>query len=358
MSNVEQHSYTVPIIILNWNGLEDTKECLTALFEMDDQNFKVYLLDNGSKSDVPALVELYEDHPQIELLLSDENLGFTKGNIHVLEHIIKTADYQWEYLALLNNDTAVGKSWLSSLLAEAKSKNAGMVASKMINYFDRSIMDNAGHMMLNTAEIVPIGHADKIENYNDPIDNFGSCAGATLYERSMIDEIGFFDPYFSTGYEDAEIGARALVSGYKCVYAPGAIVYHKISQSVSKIFDYDYLLHIQKNIFFSYLKLMPWPVILISLPSFIVKYLIIIIIDIIFWRPKYLKILFQTLWETFTKEFTTIRKKRKEFFAQIQPISSFQILRKQQFFLWFDTKRFFKYIVFRKQSEFDKVHNK
>jgi len=356
MSNTaDQH--IIPVIILNWNGLEDTIECLDSMFEMEFQDFQIFLLDNGSsQNDVDVLTEKYDFHPKVDLIFSDENLGFTKGCNYVYENFVKVSKLKYDHFALLNNDTAVDTNWLGNLLASAKAHKAGVVSSKMINYFKRDIMDNAGHKMLNTAEIIPIGHAEPIEDYDQFEENFGSCAGATLYSKEMIEKIGFFDLYFSTGYEDAELGARAYVTGFKCIYEPTAIVYHKISQSVNKIFDYDYLLSIQKNIFYSFFKLMPLPVLILSIPSFIFKYISVIIIDILFWRPKYMKILFQTVYELITQELSAIRKSRKLFHKNNKTIGSFSIMKAQEFFLMFDIRRFIKYVVLEEKSEYDKIH--
>ena len=351
-----QNMKPVPILMLNWNGISDTNLSIESLQKMKFQNWRLFLLDNGSDNDEGLkLVEKYSGSYQIRVILSNDNLGFTKGNIALYEELIRSG-LDFDYLVLLNNDTEVEHFWLTELIEAAMLQNADMVSSKMINFFDHKQMDNAGHKMINTAEIVPIGFQESSENFENAFENFGPCAGACLYSKKMIDCIGFFDPYFETGYEDAELGARAIVSGYKSFYAPKAKVYHKISQSVNKILDFDYILTIQKNIFYSYFKLMPLPVILLSIPSFIIKYLFVFIVDILFWRPKYLKIHFLSFRMIF-KNWPQIREARNAFMKGGNKISSFRILFKQQFFLWFDAKRFFKFVLFRKKSEFDKVIN-
>ena len=170
----------------------------------------------------------------------------------------------------------------------------------------------------------------------------------------MLREIGIFDEYFDTGYEDAELGVRATVLGYKCIFEPTAIVYHKISQSINKIRNYEYLLKIQLNIFYTYFKLMPSLVLLINIPSFLFKYGSVILIDVIFYRPAFLKIILDAFYRTIFKERKKIMVSRRAFFKNHRPISAFRILHKQTFFLWFDIQRFFKYVVFRKPTEFER----
>ena len=136
-------SPTIPIIILNWNGIEDTLECGESLMKQSHPDFIVYLVDNGSdERNVRLLCEHFNHHPKIRLIFNEKNLGFTRGNNAVLRSIL-TEKTPPKYVALLNNDTAVEPDWLSQLVRCAEASGAGMVSSKMVNYYDRSRMDNA-----------------------------------------------------------------------------------------------------------------------------------------------------------------------------------------------------------------------
>lgn len=343
---------TIPIIVLNWNGLEDTIECLDAVFEQTYTNFVVYLVDNGSKgNDVSILKEKYDSEERVNLVINKDNLGFTKGNNLVLRQIIEEEGF--DYVFLLNNDAISEPDCLENLVKSAIENEADMVACKMISYFSRDQLDNVGHKMLNTAEIIPVGHMENVDEYNEVLENIGPCAGACLYSVEMLREIGVFDEYFDTGYEDAEIGVRANILGYKTIFEPSAVVYHKISQSVDKIRDYEYLLKIQLNIFYTYFKLMPFWVLLINLPSFIFKYGSVIVIDIVFFRWKFLKMMCDAIYRTTFKERKTIAEARKKFLKRHKPISTMKILKKMEFFLWFDIKRFWKFVVLKQKTTFE-----
>ncbi len=347
------HTLPIPIIILNWNGINDTIECLDSVLKMTYTNFIVYLVDNASEDgSQKILTQQYKNHPKIRLIFNKENLGFTKGNNVILRQILQQPDLP-AYVALLNNDTAVEQDWLGCLIESAISNQAAVVASKMIDYYERDKMDNAGHLMLNTGEVIPIGHGQPITEYHQGFENMGACAGAALYATKMLQTIGIFDEHFTTGYEDAEIGVRAVVANYKCWYEPKAKVYHKMGQSVKKIFNYDYSLSIQKHILYSYFKLMPLSVLLIAIPSLIVKYIAMLVIDILFWRPKFLKIMYQSLKETFTEDLRLIMKERKAFFKNTKSTTCLSIIRRQTFFLWFDMNRFYKYFILNKNTSFD-----
>ena len=351
---MEIENYKIPIIILNWNGIQDTLECLDSLMQQTHQNFQVYLVDNGSEaSDVHTLKEKFNKHPKIQLTLNQENLGFTKGNNEILrKYILPNPDYK--YVLLLNNDTTQDKDWIKELVLCAETQQAQIISTKMINYFDRTKLDNVGHQMLNTGEIIPIGHNEPIEDHLTPSENMGACAGAALYDVEMLRKIGILDEYFTTGYEDAEIGVRANVLGYRTVYAPKAIVYHKVSQSVAKIWNYEYVLQIQVNIYYSFLKLMPKSILLLNLPFLLFKFIVLFLINLLFWRPKFLKILFHSYYRIFTNEWGRIRQERTAFLQKQTPLNAWSIWRKLRFFLWFDIWRFWQFFILKKEMVFEK----
>lgn len=339
----------IPIIILNWNGIEDTIACIDSVLHQTYTSFEIYLVDNGSESDeVIRLKSLYDSHPKIQLICNPTNLGFAKGNNEVMTTILNGENIP-PYLVLLNNDTEVEPTWLQALIDTANNQQADMVSSKLINFFDRSKMDNAGHMMMNTGEIIPVGSNQPIENHNIIIENIGACGGAALYGTKMLQDIGLFDDFFKTGYEDAELGLRAHLLGYKTLYAPEAVVYHKVSQSIKKIFDYDFVLKSRVDVFYTFLKLMPKRVILLALPSIVLKYFIMIVVDIIFFRFQFLKLIFHSFKEILFTKRGLIKQKRKAFRANRKFIPTRNILKTQTFFLWWDVKRFFRDIVFKKK---------
>ncbi len=354
MSKTKQAQPKIPILLLNWNGLADTIECIDSLLRQSYANFEIFLLDNGSeKQQVDQLIENYQNHSQITLILNKENVGFTQGNNQLLtEYILPEETYQ--YVVLLNNDTEVPTNWLENLVTAAQRNNADMISCKMVNYFERNVMDNAGHRMLNTGEILPIGNGEPVQDYDQPFENLGACGGAALYSTKMLRDIGIFDDYFNTGYEDAELGLRAVVLGYKSYFEPTAVVYHKVSRSINKIRDFEYTLKIQLDIFYTCLKVLPLPVLIINFPFFVFKIGMLFGINIVFRRWKFMKVLTHSLRIILFDQWSLIRKKRHAFLSNRKTLTNWQILRKQEFFLLFDIKRFFKHIVFKEKMVFEK----
>lgn len=343
----------IPIIIINWNGLEDTEACIAALMKQTVKNFKVYLVDNGSVDGSPEkLSKKYEANPRVKLIFNQKNLGFTRGNNKILaEYILSNKAYQ--YVVLLNNDTVPTKNWLANLVQSAKINQAAIVSSKMVDFFEPHKMDNAGHLMLSTGEVLPIGHGEPVANYTKGFENMGASAGVALYSTQMLRAIGVFDEHFDTGYEDAELGVRAVMTGYKCWYEPTAIVYHKMGQSVKKVFNYDYALTIQKHILYSYFKLMPFSIIILTIPFLLLRLLALLIVSLLFFRFKYFKILVRSFKETLLNNYCIIKEARSNFFYNNTLIDTSRILKKQTFFLWHDLKRVYKFFFQEKPSAID-----
>src|SRR5260221_6391947 len=102
----------VSIIILNWNGLENTKKCLDSLLKISDINYKIILVDNGSKNDeARKLKKKYGK--KIDIYPLPTNRGFTGGVNYGIEIAMKENP---EYYLLLNNDTTVEKDFLKNLI--------------------------------------------------------------------------------------------------------------------------------------------------------------------------------------------------------------------------------------------------
>ena len=210
---------TIPIVILNWNGLEVTLECLEALKAQSYQNIQIHLVDNGSlESEKKELAQLVKQDPKIGFYNNEKNLGFAKGVNQVLKKLVKQNEF--EYVLLLNNDTVPDEDWVEEMLRAAKKHRWDMVASKQLFYETPQVIDNAGLTLLSTTEILPIGAREYAKNFEKPYACLCPSAGAALYKLQVFKEVGFFDTKFKTCYEDAELGLRAALAGFKCGFAP------------------------------------------------------------------------------------------------------------------------------------------
>ncbi len=343
---------TIPIFIINWNGYQDTVECISSLKMMSDQSYHVHLLDNGSDhQEGERLRTLYADDDLVTVTVNAENLGYTDGTLLQWSQIADTTDS--DYIALLNNDTEVHPGWLTEMRAFAQKSKADVISSCLVDYADRSILDNTGHFLLSTGEIMPAAHGEPVADHQVSEENWGACAAACFYSTAMLRDIGFFDPFFDTGYEDAELGLRARLTGHVCLYCPEAIVYHKGGASLDKVMNDGYKQKIQIDIFYSYMKLMPMSFILLNAPFFLFKHMAVAVVNLIFLRTTFLKNSVKSFLAIHGKHRATLKQARRNFHSQHQVKSWLYIAKHSVFFLWLDVKRFWTLMIMDRKSKFD-----
>ncbi|MBI3661243.1 glycosyltransferase family 2 protein, partial [Candidatus Acetothermia bacterium] len=163
------------------------------------------------------------------------------------------------FIALLNNDTESDVRWLEELMkALAAHPEAGFCASKLVFYHQRNLIDTAGDYFSIAGSAGKLGHLDQADKpeYNQLREVFGACAGAALYRKEMLDEIGLFDEDFFVSFEDVDLSFRAQLKGYKCLYVPTAIVRHRVHGTIQKNSP-AYVYYGHRNLEYVYLKNMP-----------------------------------------------------------------------------------------------------
>jgi GT2 family glycosyltransferase len=215
----------VSIIIVNWNGREFLRECLEGLRRQVYRDFSVILVDNGSHDGSTAFVS--ENYPEVSIVALKDNRGFAAAN-NVALHTIET-----EFVALLNNDAVPHPLWLKSLVeALEEHPQAGLAASKMLLYDRPEMIDRAGDGYTRAGAALLRGRGLSADCHRIREWVFGACAAAALYRMAMLRDIGFFDEDLFLLYEDVDLSFRAQLKGYKCLYVPEALVYHKGSSSI------------------------------------------------------------------------------------------------------------------------------
>ncbi|MDD3887319.1 MAG: glycosyltransferase family 2 protein [Patescibacteria group bacterium] len=239
----------VYIIILNWNGLKDTEKCLESLKNINYNNYKIVLVDNGSKNNEDKILKQKFGN-YIHIISNKKNLGFAEGNnIGIRYALRQNADY----ILCLNNDTVVRQNFLNRMVDSAVDNKADMVATRMLNYFDKNKIDNLGIQMTWS------GLAFNILEENCKY-LFCPCGGATLYSAKLLRSVSlnnnYFDPDFFMYNEDVDLGFRARLLGYNCVLADNAIVYHKGGASSGHLSNF-HVFYNQRNILYVILKNFP-----------------------------------------------------------------------------------------------------
>jgi len=211
------------VIIPNWNGAHHLPTCLESLRRQTYTHFEVIVVDNASTDGSQAL--LARDYPAVQVVALAQNLGFAGG----VNAGIRAA--RGELIVLLNNDTEADPNWLAELVRALQAHpEAGLAASKLRLFDRRDVLHSAGDLY----RLDGIPDSRGVWQRDDGrFDNdrwvFSGCGGAVAYRRSMLDEIGLFDPDFYFNLEDVDLAWRAQLAGYRCIFAPAAIVYHKVS---------------------------------------------------------------------------------------------------------------------------------
>ncbi|MEK6921881.1 MAG: glycosyltransferase [Nanoarchaeota archaeon] len=252
----DENEPAVSIIILNWNGREETKKCLDSLKKIQYHNYNVILVDNGSKD---GSAEYFERHyPHVELIKHKENLGFTGGvNRGILVALKKK---ETEYIFLLNNDCIVDPLFLKELVVvgEEATEN-GIIGPKLYYYSLPHLIWSAGGTYipwLGKPRVRGINKEDTPEfNKKCKVDWMTGC---TLIKKSVFDKIGLFDEDYFSNYEDVDFSFRARNAGFSIYYVPTSLIYHKVAKDWGGVDNplYIYyqtrnnLLFIKKNIQF------------------------------------------------------------------------------------------------------------
>lgn len=278
----------VTIIILNWNGWQDTIECLESLYQIDYPNYHVIVVDNASSDESLQKIKEYcdgklevksgffeynhENKPfnvlkytenelrsiknhelcpfDLLIIKNSENHGFAGGNNigirFALDILIS------DYILLLNNDTVVDPNFLDELIEVAESnKSFGFVGPKTYYYDKKKIIQTTGgcRIHLNRAEPfhVDLGEED-VGQYDKDINIDYVSGSCILCKREVIEQIGLMDEAHFMYWEEADWCFRGAKYGYKSIYAYKSKIWHKVGRSSQTPFKIYY--HNRNRVYF------------------------------------------------------------------------------------------------------------
>lgn len=251
----------ISIIVVNLNRSDLLRACLLSLTRQRLVRAEVIVVDNGSTDGSVQMVrsEFQNACWPIRIIENSENKGFCEAN----NQGIGIARGAW--IALLNNDAEAEENWLHEL-AEALRKNprAGMAASKILVWENPQRIDKVGHLIFLDGQNrgrgtgqVDRGQYDRMEDVAWP----DGCAA--MYRKDMLDEIGGFDEDFFAYADDAELGLRARIAGWGCVYASGAVVRHHRGATLG-VRSMRRVELIERNRVLLALKLFPWSLVCLN----------------------------------------------------------------------------------------------
>lgn len=224
----------ISIIILNWNGKEHIEECLSSVLASKHANLEIIVVDNASTDCSGNCIRKIK---KVSLIENSCNVGYAAGNN------IGFGAAKGKYIVTLNNDTAVEPEWLDKPLEELEENDTiGVISCRQMDYFNRNIINGLYHYPDKSLLFRAYGNGDPINREHLNTGFVISANGASsIFRKEMLDKIGGFDERFFAYHEDCDIGMRAFLAGWKCLYVPDAVIYHKEGSSFkkrSKTFNY------------------------------------------------------------------------------------------------------------------------
>lgn len=247
----------VSVVVVNWNRKELLRRCLESLAQQREICFEVVVVDNGSTDgSVEMLAGEFSRRPDLPLRLitNRANLGFCAANNQGFQ-----AAGPAEFIALLNNDAEAEPGWLAALLSAFSGRSdVGMAASKILVYEDPSRIDKVGHLIYPDGQNRGRGSGEYDHGQYDRQEEVLWPDGcAAMYRRAMLDTIGGFDEDFFAYADDADLGLRGRIAGWRCLYVPAAVVRHHRGATLGK-FSSRRLELIERNRVLLAAKLFPW----------------------------------------------------------------------------------------------------
>ncbi len=272
----------VSVVVLNWNGGDKLIACLESLFLQKISKpegaegaeghggFEVILVDNASDDgSLERVRKRYGD--RVRIIENKSNLGFAVG----CNQGISASQSPW--IALINNDAVADPRWLLELLRKGKGRpDVGMVATRILRHDNRDLLDSIGVGLYPDGMSRALHRGEKDSaRFRDGYPVLIPSGAACLLRREMLNAQGCFPEDFFIYSDDTDLAIRGQLAGWKCVFAPKAVVYHHYSAAVGpasrmKIF------YVERNRIWVLLKFYPLSMILISGVYTLIRYLAVI----------------------------------------------------------------------------------
>ena len=225
----------VSVVILNWNGLNDTIKCLESVKNLTYKNIEIIVVDNGSRPDSKKFLSNLENIVYVDNKI---NRGFTGG------HIDGLSVAKGNYIVLLNNDAVIASNYIEQALKSfINDKHVGAVGGRAYFWDDSHPAFSTFNRYYSYQNINPISAEAISQEYDEGIkmevnNVSGSCV---MVSRSAIEEVGYlYEPFFAY-YEETDLFARMKRAGIKVIYDPQLSIWHKNGTSSSSYFQFRQL---------------------------------------------------------------------------------------------------------------------
>ncbi|HYP13076.1 MAG TPA: glycosyltransferase family 2 protein [Bryobacteraceae bacterium] len=222
--NTDGLSPVVSVVVVNLNRRELLHRCLLSLDAQTASGFEVIVIDNGSTDGSGEMLNQVVSHLRfpLQVIQNVANLGFCGGNNQGIRRA------RGEYIALLNNDAEADSGWIAAMLESLRSRpEFGMAACKILVHENPRKIDKVGHLIFLDGQNRGRGSGElDLGQYEIEEEILWPDGCAAMYRRAMLDEIGIFDEDLFAYGDDAELGLRARIAGWRCIYVPRAVVRH------------------------------------------------------------------------------------------------------------------------------------
>ena len=222
------------VIVLNWNGYEDTVECLNSLKKTDYQKHKVILVDNGSDNEEGQ--RLKQRFPEVHLIQNKFNRGFAGGNNDGINWALKN---DFDYIVNLNNDCLVEKDWLTRLIEGMIKSHADFGTPRIMFYPEKDIIYSDGDVLIPDGTGRAVRHLQEYSRSRSIIPIFSACGAGSIYSRKCLERIKikggqYFDELYFAYFEDLDLGMRLKACDFNGVALRESVVYHKCSRTAGR----------------------------------------------------------------------------------------------------------------------------
>lgn len=235
---------TVPkvyIILVNYNGIADTKECLKSLQNITYPNYDVIIVDNASK-DHDALMQDKEIQNNAILIFSKYNNGFSDGNNQGIAYAL---NHNADYVLLLNNDTIVEKDFLEALVSTAeKHSDTGIVTGNIFYYSQPDMLWYSNGSFDKKTCITEMVQPTEYEETKITF----ACGCLMLIRASVLQQIGMLSDKFFLYSEDTDFCCRVAKAGYQLYWTKKSVIYHKVSASTINNSDFQQYYLVRNNL--------------------------------------------------------------------------------------------------------------
>jgi GT2 family glycosyltransferase len=246
----------IAIIILNYNKKELLEKCLISIEKIKYSNFKAVVVDNGSEDGSEYLVR--NKFPSAKFIPMGYNSGFCKGNNIGINFALKN---NFDGVLLLNNDTEADPNLLNHITKKIKpEEKIGMIAPKILYLKKPNIIDSGGFLITPDGIGKNWGSGEEEKKYSEEREVFCPSGAATFYCRKLLEDVKYnsqyFDEDYEFNYEELDLGWRARLRGWKCLYIPNAVVYH-IGSATGGSFSSFFAYYSNRNLYFNIIKNYP-----------------------------------------------------------------------------------------------------